>query len=318
MAGKMEPEEAFRLIDPRGVKQRALTPGETVEKDDAEDQLDGSPTEAPKWLRYTIISITVIVSLCFVGVLASGVYLLYDKKEPELREFVQEEPLLMFSEDEVNQRIEATLRAFLDCTNTQDRLQYVIAAGIEHDSMVDYYEKRGNLDVTLWKIKLIKRANLEGIQIWMIAYLDVKKSLRYMRFERVENQFLIQWSSSVAYGKLPWNTFARSQPREPVQMRCYILRHAGTPPAGFDPLTHLSFVVENQRGEFTEVAVMRRDAEGAHLLELIPAKSSNPVNLMLKYTVLANGARQLTIDKLLHFQWHQHTMTYKGRPIQLK
>lgn len=318
MSGKMEPEQAFRLLNPRGVKHRAVTPGETLDEVDAENKLDGAPVETPKWMRYTIICITAILTVGFVGILATGTYLLYDKKDAPPETVAKEKPLIVFTKEETEERISATLKKFLDCTNTQERLQYVLAPEIERDSMIDYYENRGNLDVALWKIKLIKSANLEGMQIWMVAYLDVKKTLGYMRFERAGNQFLIQWSSSVAYGQLPWNTFVRSQPSEPVQMRCYILRNTGAAPAGFDPTTHSSFVVENQRGEFTELAIMRRDAEGAHLLESIPAESRNPVNLMLKYADLTNGTRQLIIDELLHFQWHQNTMSDKGRPLQFR
>jgi|TARA_B110000908_G_C10242553_1_gene446918 hypothetical protein len=318
MAGKMEPEEAFRLIDPRGVKQRALTPGETVEKDDAEDKLDGSPTEPPKWLRYTIISITVIVSLCFVGLLGSGIYLLYDKKEPEVRELKLEDPIIIFSETEVEQHIEATLKAFLACNSTEDRLLYVATPELEREPMIDYYDNRKQLDASLWKIRLIKAANLEGGQIWMVAYYDVKKRLRYSRFERSKNRFVIQWSSSYGYGDLSWSEFMSTEPTGPVAMRAFVLRHMNVLPAGIDPKKFFGFVVENKRGEVTSFAIMEKSADGAHLLSRIPPKTRTPVYLRLGYIDLSNGTRQLVIHELIHFQWRHHTMSSKGRPVRLK
>ncbi len=318
MAGKMEPEEAFRLIDHRGVKNRPINPGQTTEVVDAEDKMDGAPAAAPKWLRFTIICVSVILIAGFIGILASGAYLLYDQNDPIPKTDAPNNSPIVFSDTESKELITSTLEKFLNCINTEERLKYVLTPEIERSRMIDYYEKRGNLDVALWKIKLIKPANIEGIQIWMVAYLDVKKNMRYMRFERMGNAFRIQWSSSVGYGELPWDQFAVAQPSEPVQMRCYILRNTGTNPSGFDPLIHYSFIVENQRGEFTKPAIMHRNSEGAHLLDSIPTGSRNPVNLLLKYTDLPNGNRQLVIDKLLHFQWHQHTMTDKGRPVKLR
>lgn len=318
MAGKMEPEEAFRLIDPRGVKHRPVAPGEEIEEIDVEDQLIGSPQEKPKWLRYTIVSITAIVGLCFIAVLASGIYLLYDTKEPEVRNVEPEEPIIIFSKVEVELHIEASLKAFLDCTSTEDRLRYVATPESESHAMADYYDKRGQMDASLWKIRLIKAANLEGGQIWMVAYYDVKKRLRYARFERLKNRFVMQWSSSYGYGELPWSEFMSREPSGPISMRAFVLRHMEELPTGIDPKKYLGFVVENKRGEVTSFAIMDRSAEGAHLLSRIPPKTRTPVHLKLGFINLANGTRQLVIHELIHFQWHHHTMSSKGRPVRLK
>ena len=318
MAGKMEPEDAFRLISHQGVKHRPLNPGAIKEEADAEDKLDGSPQERPKWLRYTIISISTVVALSFIAILASGAYLLYDKKEVAPQEVTTEDLLVIFSEAEIEELVTARLKAFLDCTNTQQRLLHVLTPNIEQKAMFDFYEQRGNLDKALWKIELIKSANLEGTQIWMVAYQDVNKALKYIRFERSDNVFLIQWSSSYAYGELNWNDFARTQPSKPVQMRCFVLRHPDFLPPGIDPALYVGLTIENKRGEFTSTAIMHRDAEGAHLLSKLPKGTRNPVNLLLKYTDLPNGTRQLTVDKLLHFQWHQATMINKGRPVKFQ
>ena len=152
----------------------------------------------------------------------------------------------------------------------------------------------------------------------MVAYQDVNKTLKYIRFERSSNTFLIQWSSSYGYGELNWNDLARDRPSTPVQMRCFVLRHPNSLPPGINPALYLGLTIENKRGEFTSTAIMHRDAEGARMLSKLPEGTRNPVNLLLKYTDLPNGTRQLTVDKLLHFQWHQATMLNKGWPLPLK
>ncbi|MFK7911516.1 MAG: hypothetical protein AB8F34_13090 [Akkermansiaceae bacterium] len=314
----MEPEEAFRLIDHRGVKHRALNPGQIKEEIDAEDKMDGAPAEAPKWIRYTIISIATVLALTFLIILGQGAYLLYDKKEPIPREIVVKEPPTIFSDTEIEKLITERLKAFLDCTNTQQRLLHVLTPKIEQEAMYDYYEQRGNLDKSLWKVELIKSANLEGTQIWMVAYQDVAKAIKYVRFERAGNEFLIQWSSSYGYSQLSWNEFARSQPRTPVQMRCFVLHNTNSLPPGIDPSDYLGLTIENKRGEFTSTAIMKRNSKGARMLLNLPLGTRNPVNLLLRYKDLPNGTRQLTVDKLLHFQWYQSSSTDKGRPLRLK
>ena len=63
MARKVEPEEAFRLIDHRGVKNRPLKLGQNIEGISAEDEMDGKPAEAPTWIRYTIIAVAITLVL---------------------------------------------------------------------------------------------------------------------------------------------------------------------------------------------------------------------------------------------------------------
>lgn len=318
MAGKMEPEDAFRLLGKRGEGVKTRKHRKNEGESFTEDQMDGSPRESPKWLRYTIISIITIFALSFIGLLTRGAFLLIDKKEQVTEEMSEKEPLVIYSEDEIEELITARLEAFLSCTTTQQRAEHVLSPKVEEEAMRDYYETRGNLDSALWKIELIKSATLAGGQLWMVAYLDVNKVLHYMRFERSGNAFLIQWSSSYGYGQLPWNTFASTQPSKPVQMRCFILRHTGTFPPGIDPTTHMIFVIENKRGEFTSTAIMNRDAEGFRRLVKLPNGARTPVNLSLKYTDSPTGTRQLTIDQLIHFQWHQSSISNKGMPVQLR
>ncbi|MBT8044521.1 MAG: hypothetical protein KJO79_06175 [Verrucomicrobiae bacterium] len=311
----MEPEEAFRLIDPRGIKNRAVATNESPEQVDVEDLMTDKPTDSPKWLRYSIICISVILSLGFIALVARGVYLIYDKNEPIEKQAPEEEALVIFSEEEIHQQIEKILKAFLDCTSTRERLQYVLSPNLEETAMRDYYDKRGNLDTALWKIRMIKSTNLSQRQLWMVAYYDVKKRLRYARFERDGNRFLIQWSSSYAYGEMPWSEFISTEPDGPVAMRCYIIRQNAELPPGIDPSKYLGFVIENKRGEVTRFATMAKAAPGALLLSRLPIKTRNPVHLRLGYIDLPNGIRQLTILELIHFQWHQHTMGNKGQPV---
>jgi hypothetical protein len=101
-------------------------------------------------------------------------------------------------------------------------------------------------------------------------------------------------------------------------MRCYILRHEGVTPPGINPITNQCYVIENSHGEFTTLAVMQNDAEGANLLKKIPLDARIPINLLLCYKDLPNGTRQLTIEKLLHFRWHQQSAYDIGRPLMLQ
>lgn len=318
MARKVEPEEAFRLIDHRGVKNRPLNLGQKIEGISAEDEMDGKPAEAPKWIRYTIIAVAITLSVGFIGILISGAYLVYNQNAPTSKAISPDEPLIIYSEEESKNLITITLKKFLNCINTEERIDYVMSPDSERSRMINYYEKRGNLDVALWKVKLIKPATLDGARIWMVAYLDVKKNLRYMSLMRSGNQFLIQWSASVGYSELSWDQFTIKQPRKPIQMRCYALRNIGAVPANFDSSTHYGFIIENRRGDFTKFAIMPHSSEGARLLNSIPVGSRNPVNLLLKYIDQPNGTRQLVIDKLIHFQWYQNTITNKGRPVELR
>lgn len=317
MAGKIDPDKAFRLIHPLGKGKRPstqkakFTKGSFLEKE-TPDQV----TNPPAVFKHTSIVIAGLLATGFITILLVASYLLYNTKEPPPPP-PPPKPEKVFSQAKAHQAITDTLRNFLKCSTTEERLAYVLNPSSEKEAMIDYYDHRKNLDTPLWKIQLIEPANIEGLPIWMVAYLDVKKNLRYARLERSGDNILIQWSSSYAYSQLPWETFAVTQPEEPVQMRCFALRHSGPLPPGYDPATHLGFVIENQRGEFTALAVMDKKTKDAKVLNTIAPRSRNPVNLMLKYTALPGGTRQLTITELLHFQWHQPTGLSKGQPLKL-
>jgi hypothetical protein len=54
-----------------------------------------------------------------------GGYLLYNKQEVPHRVIPIEEPLVIFSKKETQDLITRNLKAFLESTNTEQRLQYV-------------------------------------------------------------------------------------------------------------------------------------------------------------------------------------------------
>ena len=321
MAQILEPEddEASPLTDARQSIKRALEPTDpAIDNESADEQIGNSSI----WLSSIVIIAIILLAIFYY----SGNYFAANKEIPPTPKAFQfptqthktEEPLVVYSVQEINRRITTRLKSFLKCSTTDERLPYVLSPETERSSMYDYYETRANLDFPLKKIQLIKPADIDSGRVWMVAYQDVADTQRYARFAQFGKQFYLQWSPSYAYGQMSWKHFARDTPSQPIQMRCYIRPHSGPQPPNIDPLDYRFFVIENLQGEFTAIAMMSRNAEGAPLLKDLSPNSRNPVNLMLGYTRLPSGIQQLTIHNLLHFQWHQTAPESKGAPMKLK
>lgn len=318
MAGKMEPEDAFRLIGNRGQGVKTHSRPANAAEPVADDCSSKPPSEPPRWLRFSVLALAVAVAAGFAGLLTRGAFLLIDQKKTAPRETVQEEPLRVLSEKEVKRRITATLKAFTNATGTEERLQYVAQPEKERAAMKNYYARRSLPDSPLWQIRLVKPVVLDGAQFWVVAYTDVRRAPHYVRMERSGNKFLLQWSSSYGYCEIPWERFIVEQPGDPVQMRCYIRPHTGELPPGLPATDYLGFTVEDKNGLFTGLAVIKRSSGDAPPLAALPPNTRNPVNLQLVYRTQPDGTRQLVIHRLIHFQWHQPTGTGKGAPVVVR
>lgn len=315
MAGKLEPEDAFRLLGTRVVRHRAVAPGARAATIGVEESLEASSPEPRVWVRRTLIVLAVLAASGFILAVIFGAYLLL-KEQPQPA--VSEVPLTVFSEDQTREQITSTLREFLECANTEDRLRHVVNPDLERSALTDYYDRRGNIDVGFWRIQFIERVQLDEVPVWMVAYQDVERKTRYSLFQRVGSDMRIQWSASYSYGALDWSELARTQPDGPVQMRAYLLPHDGPLPPGVEAGSKHGYVIENTDGVFSALAIMDPTAEGAALLEKIPSKARVPVNLELGYTTSPYGGRQLVIHRLLHFQWQNRPLNDKGKPVELQ
>jgi hypothetical protein len=315
MAGKLEPEDAFRLLGTRMLRHRAVAPGAKVATIGAEESFEADSSEPRVWFRRTLILLAMLAASGFVLSVIFGAYLLL-KEQPQPA--IGDVPLTVFSEEQTREQITSTLRDFLECANTEDRLRHVVNPDLERSSLTDYYERRGNIDVGLWRIQFIEHVQLEAVPIWMVAYQDVERKTRYSLFQRVGSDMRIQWSPSYSYGALDWSELARTQPDGPVQMRAYLLRHDGHLPPGVEGGSQRSYVIENADGFFSALAIMNSAAEGAALLDKIPSKARVPVNLELGYTKSPYGGRQLVIHRLIHFQWQNRPLNDKGKPVELQ
>jgi hypothetical protein len=99
-------------------------------------------------------------------------------------------------------------------------------------------------------------------------------------------------------------------------MRAFLLRHQGDIPPGYSPLDWAAYIIEDKAGDFTQLAVMKRSAEGQSLIEESPAEARLPVNIELHYEQNPHGQPQLVINKLIHFKWWSDPSQGKGTNSQ--
>lgn len=275
-----------------------------------------NPKEPPTILEH-VLKVGGVVAASFLGfALICGLVLLYWKKDTEPPTAPAGEVLKEFTDEEIRAEIHANLERFLKLQTTAERLGFVIDPKIERAALANYYEGRGNRDVPLEGINFIKPVTLDGRRLWIVSYLDVRNENHLLSFERRGNRFLLHWSASYVYGELPWDRFAERKPSEPVAMRAFLLRHEGQMPPGFDSDEYAPFVVEDDKGAFTGMALMKRDAEGFALLADAPEGSKLPVNIEIFYSKEPGGDRQLMIHRLIHFQWLGSPLRGKGKPFR--
>lgn len=257
----------------------------------------------------------VVAASFFAFALICAVALIYWPKSSG--PVAQPEPVVVeaFTDDEIRAEILEVLEKFLKAKTTSERLDFVFDPEVERAALADHYVGRGNRDLPLASVKFIKPVTLDGRRLWIVSYLDSLDEPHLLSFERQGNRFLIHWSASHAYGDLPWEKFSAQKPSEPTAMRAFLLRHDGPLPPGYLPEKWSAFVVEDDKGAFTEIAMIDRNSEDFALLDETPEGARLPVNVELVYAEGPNGIRQLIIHRLIHFQWLGPSIG-KGEPLR--
>lgn len=312
----MKPEDAFQHIDTGTIKNRSVTLGASVEIQDPETLEETFEPTAPGYFLKSLKYVSAAVSLAIIALLAAGAYLLSIPKTSDSAAAPPTEPPTAFSDGEIHAIITGNLTRFLECSTTEERIDYIADPDIEATHLADYYEARRNRDSPLRTVHIIKPIQISGHTLWVVSYTDAENARRSATFLRDGNRFLLNWSSSYAYGDLPWDVFSTARPAEPVAMRAFLLHHHGDPPPGYTPLEWAAYIVEDKAGEFTQLAVMRRSAEGQSLIEESPAEARLPVNIELHYGKDPQGQPQLIIDRLVHFKWWADPSQGKGTNSQ--
>lgn len=309
----MKPEDAFHLIDAGAVKNRTVSLATSPDTRDDEASQEGDKAAVPGYFNHTLRFVSAAVTLAIIALLVAGGYLLSNRKTPESSASAPPvKPLLAFSDGEIHTLITGTLNRFLECSTTEQRLNFVVDPDSETTHLIDYYEVRRNRDSPLRAIRLIKPILLSDHNLWVVSYTDAENTSGSATFKRVGNRYLLNWSSSYAYGDLPWDVFATARPSEPVAMRAFLLHHHGDPPPGYPSLDWATYIIEDKTGDFTQLAVMRRAAEGQSLMEHSPPEARLPVNIELLYEEGPHGQPQLVIGRLIHFKWLGDSSTNKG------
>ena len=309
----MKPEDAFSQIDAGEIRNRSVSLGTNPELEAPEDPEEAVEAAVPGFFLRFLSYIAAAVIVAVIALLMAGGYLLFIRKAPDTSAATADtKPPTAFSDLEIHAIITDSLTKFLKCETTEERLKFVADPEREAPCLTDYYESRGNRDAELKSIRLIRPVLLDGLSLWVVSYTDSGDVRRNVTFQRAANRFLLNWSSSYAYGELSWDDFASARPSEPIAMRAFLLRHVGDPPPGYSPLEWASYIVEDESGRFTQLAVMKRTAEGQSLIaESPPDANKLPVFIKLHFE---NGAlgKQLVIDELIHFKWLGQSTLGKG------
>lgn len=309
----MKPEDAFSQIDAGEIRNRSVSLGTNPEAEAPDDPENTVEAAVPGFFLRFLSYIAAAVILAVIALLMAGGYLLFIRKAPETSASTPDtKPPIAFSEEEIRSIITDSLTRFLTCETTEERLKFVADPEREAPCLTDYYESRGNRDAGLNSIRLIRPVLLDGLSLWVVSYTDSKDARKNVTFQRAANRFLLNWSSSYAYGELSWDDFASARPSEPVAMRAFLVRHEGDPPPGYPPEKWATYIIEDNSGRFTQLAVMARTAEGQSLIAESPPEANRlPAFLRLRFE---NGAlgKQLVIDELIHFKWLGQSTLGKG------
>ncbi len=262
---------------------------------DPEEQWLAQPAGSMSSGRWLAVIVGVVVLL--VGSLGGIFFNLAD-----------EEVVAATAESEVSVRdyssaeVTEFLQAFLATDQLYEKMKSVAAD--EHEMMVDYYRKRHQFDVPMWKVKTVAPVRIEGEKTWLIAYYDVKKLGHYASVVEKPAGLQLQWAAMVAYGEMSWPNFAESRPAERVKMRCLLRRDDSPILPPYDELGYLSFMIESRDGSFVHRALMAPDAVGFDTLSQLPAGADHPVFVSLLYQRDGDGiSSQLMIDALEHQRW---------------
>ena len=309
----MKPEDAFSQIDAGEIRNRSVALGTNPEADAPDDPEEAVEAAAPGFFLRFLSYIAAAVIVAVIALLMAGGYLLFIRNAPDTSAATADtETPTAFSELEIQAIITDSLTRFLKCETTEERLEFVADPEKEAPCLTDYYESRGNRDAELKSIRLIRPVLLDGLSLWVVSYTDSGDVRRNVTFQRAANRFLLNWSSSYAYGELPWDDFASARPSEPVAMRAFLVRHEGDPPPGYPPEEWAAYIIEDSSGRFTQLAVMERTAEGQSLIAESPPQANRlPVFIRLHFE---NGplGKQLVIDELIHFKWLGQSTLGKG------
>lgn len=309
----MKPEDAFSQIDAGEIRNRTVSLGTNPETEAPDEPGEAVEVTVQGFFLRFLGYFAAAVILAVVALLIVGGYLLSHRNTKETSTSSPPPTIpIAFTDEQIKALITDSLTRFLTCETTDERLRFVADPEREAPCLTDYYESRGNRDAGLKSINLIRPVLLDGLSLWVVSYTDSGDVRRNVTFQRAGNDFLLNWSSSYAYGELSWDDFASARPSEPVAMRAFLLRHEGEPPPGYSPQKWASYVVEDNSGHFTQLAVMERTAEGQSLIAESPPEANRlPVFIRMHFE---NGAlgKQLVIDELIHFKWLGQSTLGKG------
>lgn len=317
MSGKkLDPHEAFDhfISDKPIANANNFTESEPPQPiEDYEDRFTAPPNEPSRWvkkLQHTILGLAALILIVSVITVYTVV-----TQEPTQKEEAAElvvEPIKTFSSDEVKKIITTNLKAFLSAETTKERIQYVDMSREDISELNDYYDVRKITHTPAWKIKKIKPMTVDHEKIWMVSYQDIKGSLRYASYIRVDDTYLLQWASMTAYSELPWHTLFGTLPAGPVKMRGFIRKYSGIHPLGVSEDEYLCFLVEDQGKLFSELAIMKIGAPGYTQLSELSQDSRQAVTLNLGYRPLPqekikglHNPKRLHILSLLHLRWQK-------------
>lgn len=299
---KLDPQDAFNLVSRREGKAMPQPAGQ---KDVEAGFGDVKPDNKPWWQKVLVSLVLLVAAVAMVSGLVAFYWFITQDSEPAvvIKPPPEYEPEFI-GEERAKKIIETNLRAFLAAEDNETREKYIYPDG-EPDTRVEYYNGRRIRDMPLWKIEQMNKTITAQGEIWMIVYRDLQKNARAVSFQRYGNDYRLHWLAMKAYCEMPWEKFIVERPRGPLVMRGYLRKYQGAPPLGVSKESHHVFLIEDQAGLFSELAVMERDAKGSAALASLPNSGSHPVTLKLGYDSNNNSRIHIQIYSAKHLRWQR-------------
>lgn len=316
---KLKPQDAFDLV----TRRQGKAPAKTHEKKDIEDgfgENDGRSVRArPLWKRGLLLGALVTLACLLIAGVVGFYWFVVHESTPDgvVRGPIEKAPASI-SEEVAKNMIEANLRAFLRADSNEERLKYVYLPDEVKSQLDVYYGVRGLAEVPLWKIERMEPVTSAQGEIWFVVYRDVKKTQGLVSFQRYGDDYLIHWSAMKAFCEIPWEQFMVSRPAGPVMMRGYLRHYVGVWPVGISRRDHHCFLIEDDGGLFSELAIMKTGAPGYTVLENLPKSGRHPVTLELGYRTLEGmgTGKTLHVISLKHLRWQKMAMDSRVQGLQ--
>lgn len=285
------------------------TTRETDERPHNEQKVEESwATEPVQDNREDRLIPMILVGVAAVATVAALIYLATRSStkpvEPSTKNPVATGSASSLSSAERSELAESTLRNFLAAKTSTERLKFVLASDTLTAQIEEYYNRPATATIELRKIDSTKFVDINGHPWCSLEFSDQDFGAHKVMLKEIDDSYLIDWESFVAYGEMPWDALCQERPAAPKQMRVFL---AHTPYYNFkysDPTKYVAFRIEPQGpSKWLYGYVERESALHRQLLNHVTPGSKQPLNVRLHFEPDAGADNLAIIDELIHTRW---------------